>query len=128
MRGPICRQIGAGPNPPGPNMPGPNLPRTSPIIDRANGHCRNGIFSAEVENPTRQPLDYDLILNLPNYAKLCCSAMFNVGPSLLFSLHWLLPVLLLLYFMFYISYSAMCNVGSGLLFSLHWILPVLLFL
>ena len=28
VRGPICRQIGAGPNLPGPNMPGPNLPRT----------------------------------------------------------------------------------------------------
>ena len=27
-RGPICRQIGAGPNLPGPNLPGPNLPRT----------------------------------------------------------------------------------------------------
>ena len=26
--GPICRQIGEGPNWPGPNLPGPNLPRT----------------------------------------------------------------------------------------------------
>ena len=28
VRGPICRQIGEGPNLPGPNLPGPNLPRT----------------------------------------------------------------------------------------------------
>ena len=28
LRGPICRQIGEGPNLPGPNLPGPNLPRT----------------------------------------------------------------------------------------------------
>ena len=28
MRGPICHQIGSGPNLPGPNLPGPNLPRT----------------------------------------------------------------------------------------------------
>ena len=29
VRGPICRQIGEGPNLPGPNLPGPNLPRTT---------------------------------------------------------------------------------------------------
>ena len=28
VRGPICRQIGEGPNLPGPNLPGPKLPRT----------------------------------------------------------------------------------------------------
>ena len=31
VRGPICRQIGEGPNLPGPNLPGPNLPRTDPL-------------------------------------------------------------------------------------------------
>ena len=31
VRGPICRQIGEGPNLPGPNLPGPNLPRTETI-------------------------------------------------------------------------------------------------
>ena len=35
--GPICRQIGEGPNLPGPNLPGPNLPRTFVSIQRATG-------------------------------------------------------------------------------------------
>ena len=32
VRGPICRQIGEGPNLPGPNLPGPNLPGASPLM------------------------------------------------------------------------------------------------
>ena len=42
VRGPICRQIGEGPNLPGPNLPGPNLPRT--VFSPVSGHFM--IFSS----------------------------------------------------------------------------------
>ena len=45
VRGPICRQIGAGPNLPGPNLPGPNLPRTLEVtfcsVNNTEKHRKN---------------------------------------------------------------------------------------
>ena len=59
VRGPICRQIGAGPNLPGPNLPGPNLPRTSTYIvpDTCTrlGYCWHHTFLVMTDmDPDRQ--------------------------------------------------------------------------